>query len=78
MTIGTLPEFHDFILLHYVDDVFSFESKETLKFYAPYDGWYPKKQVGLLTLFDEVGIPHKKKETRIWAQAHNHQVTSQS
>src|SRR5258708_21981082 len=47
-------------LLHYVDDAFSFELNETLEFYAPYDSWYPKKQVGLLKLFDKVGIPHEK------------------
>ncbi len=49
-------------LLHYVDDAFSFEPDEALAFYAPYDGWYPKKQVGLLNLFDEVGIPHEKRK----------------
>ncbi len=66
-------------LLHYVNNAFSFEpDDETLEFYALYDSWYPKKQVGLLKLFNEVGIPHEKKETRIWVRAYNHQVTSQS
>ena len=49
-------------LLHYVDDAFSFKPDEALKFYAPYDGWYPKKQVSLLKLFNEVRIPHEKKK----------------
>ncbi|SRR5258708_14623835 len=49
-------------LLHYVDNAFSFEPDEVLEFYAPYNEWYPKKQVSLLNLFDEVGIPHEKKK----------------
>ena len=47
-------------LLHYVDDVFSFDPDETLSFYAPYDLYYPLKQTWLLELFDEIGIPHEK------------------
>ena len=49
-------------LLHYVDDAFSFDSSEELEFYAPYEDYYPPKQVGLLKLFDEVGILHEKQK----------------
>ncbi len=49
-------------LLRYADNAFSFEPNETLEFYALYDSWYPKKQVGLLKLFDKVGIPHEKRK----------------
>ena len=49
-------------LLHYVDDVFSFDPNEELKFYSPYQDHYPLKQVKLLHLFDEARIPHKKQK----------------
>ncbi len=45
-----------------MDDAFSFDPDKALGFYAPYNAWYPKKQVGLLKLFDEVGIPHEMKK----------------
>ena len=45
-----------------MDNAFSFEPDVMLEFYTPYDNWYPKKQVRLLKLFDEVGIPHEKKK----------------
>ena len=28
-------------LLHYVDDVFSYDPQEELDFYTPYGSWYP-------------------------------------
>ena len=49
-------------LLHYVDDVCSFEPNEHLAFYEPYQDFYPVKQVELLELFDEVGIPQEKRK----------------
>ena len=49
-------------LLHYVDDAFAFNPDEELAYYGPYDAYYPKKQSALLCLFDEIGIPHKKRK----------------
>lgn len=34
---------------HYVDDAFSFDPDEDLKYYQPYDDWFPSKQVSLLS-----------------------------
>ncbi|KZW01960.1 DNA/RNA polymerase [Exidia glandulosa HHB12029] len=47
-------------LFAYVDDGFGFERKGVTLYYKPYDTWYPAKQVRLLWLWDELGIPHKK------------------
>ncbi|KZV91665.1 hypothetical protein EXIGLDRAFT_589182, partial [Exidia glandulosa HHB12029] len=47
-------------LLAYVDDAFGFERAGVQLYYKPYDEWYPAKQVRLLWLWDELGIPHKK------------------
>jgi len=33
-----------------------------LIYYEPYDSWYPRKQVNLLLLYDELGLPHVKKK----------------
>jgi len=33
-----------------------------LVLYEPYNAWYPKKQVTLLWLYDELGLPHAKKK----------------
>ena len=55
-------------LLHYVDDAFSYDPDEELEFYAPYEPYYPKKQVGLLKIFDEVGIPHEKRKQEFGCQ----------
>ncbi|KIJ27656.1 hypothetical protein M422DRAFT_271140 [Sphaerobolus stellatus SS14] len=44
-------------LLHYMDDAFSYEMDPVLEYYAPYDSHYPKKQVALLRLWDELGLP---------------------
>jgi hypothetical protein len=49
-------------LLHYVDDAFSYDPDEELAFYAPYKSFYPRKQVAFQRLFDEVRIPHEKKQ----------------
>jgi len=45
-----------------VDNAFSFDPNENLEYYAPYRKWYPGKQVRLLELFDEVGIPHEERK----------------
>jgi hypothetical protein len=42
----------------YVDDAFSYELADQFTFYAPYQKQLPSKQARLLTLFDEVRIPH--------------------
>ena len=47
-------------LLAYVDDTFSHDTCPHLVYYAPYDAYYPAKQVQLLLLWDEIGLPHEK------------------
>lgn len=47
-------------LLAYVDDSFSWDFADHMEYYAPYDEKLPGKQVQLLRLFDEVGVPHEK------------------
>ncbi|KAF8557530.1 hypothetical protein OG21DRAFT_1406960, partial [Imleria badia] len=42
----------------YVDDSYSFERADNLKFYAPYNKSFPAKQTDLLILWDEIGLPH--------------------
>lgn len=49
-------------LLHYMDDAFSFDDDPELGYYKPYDMRCPKKQVRLLQLWDELGIPHEKRK----------------
>jgi len=43
-----------------MDDTWSYEMDITLAYYEPYDAWYPQKQVKLLLLYDELGLPHAK------------------
>jgi hypothetical protein len=45
--------------LVYVDDSFGVEESGQMKYYAPYDRWFPTQQTCLLELWDEVGFPHK-------------------
>lgn len=47
-------------LLHYVDDSFGVDWVEGLVPYAAYEASYPAKQVQLLRLWDEIGLPHAK------------------
>jgi hypothetical protein len=47
-------------LLHYMDDAWSYDLDEHLHYYQPYDAFFPKKQVLLLELWDEIGLPHEK------------------
>ncbi|KAH7903895.1 hypothetical protein BJ138DRAFT_1188331 [Hygrophoropsis aurantiaca] len=44
----------------YMDDSFSFDFDGNFQFYPPYNAYYPKKQVKLLMLWDEIGLPHEK------------------
>ena len=48
-------------LMHYMDDVWSYETDPILVFYEPLNDWYPCKQVKLLQL-DDLGLPHDKKK----------------
>ncbi|KAF8587540.1 hypothetical protein K439DRAFT_1614295 [Ramaria rubella] len=47
-------------LLHYVDDAWSYDMNSELVYYKPYDSSNPSKQVSLLRLWDEIGLPHSK------------------
>ena len=48
--------------LVYVDDSFGVEESGKMKFYAPYDQWFPTQQTCLLELWDEIGFPHQLKK----------------
>ncbi|KIM26684.1 hypothetical protein M408DRAFT_51477, partial [Serendipita vermifera MAFF 305830] len=47
-------------LFHYIDDANGYDDNPDLVLYEPYDAYYPEKQVQLLKLWDELGIPHQK------------------
>lgn len=49
-------------LFHYIDDANGYDDNEDLFLYKPYNEFYPKKQVALLELWDELGIPHQKQK----------------
>ena len=49
-------------LFAYVDDAFSWEFADSLVYYPPYDKLLPTKQARLLTLFDDVGVPHEERK----------------
>jgi len=49
-------------LMHYMDDAWSYEMDPMLAFYEPYDAWFPLKQVKLLQLYHELGLPHVQKK----------------
>ena len=46
-------------LLHYMDDSFTYDSDLTLRYYGPHNSYYPSKQCHLLTLWDDIGLPHE-------------------
>lgn len=48
--------------LTYVDDSFGLEEVGNMSLYAPYGEEFPSQQTRLLQLWDEVGIPHKRKK----------------
>ena len=47
-------------LLHYMDNAFGYEYDHRLVLYKPYNKYLPSKQAALLTLWDEVGLPHER------------------
>ena len=55
-----IKHIHD--LFAYVDDAFSWEFADRVTFYTPYQKFLPTKQAQLLTLFDDVGVPHEERK----------------
>jgi hypothetical protein len=51
---------HD--LFAYVDDAFSWEFADRVTFYHPYQKFLPTKQTQLLSLFDDLGVPHEERK----------------
>ncbi|KAF8901689.1 hypothetical protein CPB84DRAFT_1846686 [Gymnopilus junonius] len=49
-------------LFDYSDDAFSFEIEGHMLWYEPYSKFFPAKQTRLLSLWDELGIPHEEKK----------------
>jgi len=49
-------------LFTYVDDAFSWEFASEVSFYHPYKKFMPTKQACLLTLFDDLGVPHEERK----------------
>ncbi|TFY52988.1 hypothetical protein EVJ58_g9702 [Rhodofomes roseus] len=49
-------------LMNYVDDNFAFDLAGNTVFYAPYGKHMPERQVQLLLLWDELGIPHEERK----------------
>jgi hypothetical protein len=49
-------------LFSYVDDEFSYDLAGNEKWYSPYHKRMPSKQVRLLELWDELGIPHEERK----------------
>ena len=47
-------------LFGYIDDNFSFEEEGNVIWYEPYKCYFPAKQTKLLTLWDEIALPHEK------------------
>jgi hypothetical protein len=47
-------------ILGYVDDDFSWDFAENIRYYLPYEKYLPDKQARYLELWDELGIPHDK------------------
>ena len=48
-------------LMHYMDKAWLYDMDPALMFYKPYDAWFLQKQVKLLWLYDNLGLPHIKK-----------------
>jgi hypothetical protein len=52
-------------LLGYVDDNWSWDFEDNMVFYGPYQKLMPGKQASLLSLWDELSIPHEERK-QIW------------
>jgi len=55
-------------LLHYMDNTFGYEYDHKLIFYEPHNDHFSLKQAALLTLWDDIGLPHKRQKQ---IQTHN-------
>lgn len=49
-------------ILHYMDDAWGYDDEPNLVYYNKYNDYFPKKQVQLLQLWDELGIPHERRK----------------
>jgi len=49
-------------LLHYMDNAFTYDTNPALQYYPPYNMYYPSKQCRLLTLWDDIGLPHEQRK----------------
>ena len=47
-------------LFGYIDDNFSFDEEGSVLWYEPYQCYFPTKQTKLLSLWDEINLPHDK------------------
>src|SRR5882724_9218706 len=47
-------------LLHYMHNAFSYDTDPILEFYSPHNMYYPSKQCHLLTLWDDISLPHEQ------------------
>src|SRR5882724_957181 len=55
-------------VMHYMDDAWLYDTNPVLTYYAPYDAFCAAKQVTLLQLYNELGLPHVKlKQVYGWA-----------
>jgi hypothetical protein len=51
----------------YTDDTYSFDLAENFELYLPYNRLMPSKQVALLRLWDDIGIPHDNVK-QVWGK----------
>ena len=49
-------------VLAYMDDMFSHDDNTVLVLYCPYKMLLPSKQVQLLQLWDDIGLPHDREK----------------
>ena len=49
-------------VLAYMDDMFSHDDNTVLVLYCPYNMLLPSKQVQLLQLWDDIGLPHDREK----------------
>ncbi|EMD33084.1 hypothetical protein CERSUDRAFT_98692 [Gelatoporia subvermispora B] len=62
LVIWIVIQMHLITLLGYVDDNYGAEEEGQLEYYKPYGYYYPRAQVLLLQIWDELGIPHEFKK----------------